>query len=317
MSATSRTSDSDLSVTPYYHCVAWPVRRAYLCGKDPLTGNDFEHRADWFRERLLLASEVFAIDVCAYSILPDRFSLILRVDSERAAGFSDASVLRRYGKFSPQAKLARGLSAKGLAEKTAEFRARLTDMGWFMRLINEHIARSANKEEGTSGRFWQGRFKSQALLDEQALFTAISFVDLNPIRHGLTATVQGSTNTSLRQRIAEKKKPIEAAVPLVPLRGEGRAAKRKSLDIRFDQYLDALEWTSRSLGSKPKRGSDPEALLARRIDSGAWLKTMGGASFEGLTSFGTPASMQLEAERRGKRSLKGISVSVAMFPRAT
>ena len=85
-----------------------------------------------------------------------------------------------------------------------------------MRCLNEQFARRANAEDGCTSRFWEGRFKSQALLDEPALSTAMAYVDLNPIRAKIAIELTDSDKTSVRQRLQAVTN--QTASVIVPLR---------------------------------------------------------------------------------------------------
>ena len=100
-----------------------------------------------------------------------------------------------------------------VVELAEEYRERLTNLSWFMRVLNESIAREANREDGVKGRFWEGRFKSQALLDEAALLSAMAYVDLNPIRAGIAFIPEQSDHTSIQSRI-ETLAAEETAAPV-------------------------------------------------------------------------------------------------------
>src|SRR5687768_1072155 len=85
----SRASQVDLTVTEYYHCVSRCVRRAYLCGNDPHTGRNFDHRKVWLVERIRFLGDVFAVDVCAYAVMDNHFHLVLRILAELARSWSE------------------------------------------------------------------------------------------------------------------------------------------------------------------------------------------------------------------------------------
>ena len=190
-----RCTQIDIEATPYYHVISRCVRRAFLCGYDRATERCFDHRRGWVVEKLAQLAEIFAVHVNAYAVLSNHFHLVLRIDSERARRWSDEEVVERCGGLFPRTvELWQGFSQTRKAQRVAQWRARLSDLSWFMRCLNESIARRANEEDGCTGRFWEGRFRSQALLDEAALLTCMSYVDLNPIRAGMARSLEESVS---------------------------------------------------------------------------------------------------------------------------
>ncbi len=82
--------------TPYYHCVSRCVRRAFLCGKDPFSGFNFEHRRQWIVERINLLCSVFAVDLCAYAIMNNHYRIVVRINAEAVKQWSDEEVAGRW-----------------------------------------------------------------------------------------------------------------------------------------------------------------------------------------------------------------------------
>jgi len=137
-------------------------------------------------------------------------------------------------------------------------------ISWFIRVLNEGIARQANAEDQCTGRFWEGRFKSQALLDERALATCLAYVDLNPIRAGMADSPETSDHTSAQKRIQSVEngddpvKPDQPNQPL-PFVGYPRQNSPIGLPFRLQDYLELLDWTGRQY-RRGKRGVIDDAL---------------------------------------------------------
>jgi REP element-mobilizing transposase RayT len=194
----------DVSITRWYHCITRCVRRAYLLSEGPID------RKEWIDHRLQELAEIFAISVGGFSVLDNHLHLLVRLDPDTAKGWSDEEVVRRWGRlFPPRDKARRPLAvSKAWIESRlkdvqwlAKTRERLRSLSWFMKCLKEPLARLANRQDETRGAFFEGRFKSVALLDEESLLATCAYIDLNPVAAGIALVPEESPHTSIRERI--------------------------------------------------------------------------------------------------------------------
>ena len=318
-----------LQDTPYYHCVARCVRRAWLWGTDEFSGKDFSHRKQWVLDRLQQLSGIFTIDICAYAVMSNHYHLVLHVDMERAIALSEQQVIVRWKQLFGLPMLVEHYhkkltttkaEAKRAQEIIAQWRGRLYDISWFMRCLNEHLARLANKEDNCKGRFWEGRYKSQALLDEAGMLTAMAYVDLNPIRAGIAKTPETSDFTSVYERIKMlKQKPnrkqTKLAIPLHPFHVP-HARDEPAIPYQLTDYLELIDWTGRAIRDG-KRGHIPNQLpniLTRlNIDPQAWHQAMQPKGNVFGRAMGQLDMLRLHARTLGQAWVRGHRHSKGLF----
>ena len=188
----------DANNNGYYHCIGRCVRQSYLCGFDTVSGRDFSHRKQWIVDRLKALTSLFAIDVVTPAIMGNHYHLVVRIRPKDVQDWSDQDVARRWLKACSLWTLDQttveppddAISEVLLdPRRLIELRKRLASISWFMKFLNEYIARWANREDGCRGHFWSGRFQCKQLLDEPGLLTCMMYVDLNPIRAQLAGSI--------------------------------------------------------------------------------------------------------------------------------
>jgi len=309
-----------LDDTPYYHCISRCVRRAFLCGKDSHTGFDFEHRRQWIVDRIKLLCSVFAVDLCAYAIMSGHYHVVIRIDVDEVKQWSDTEVARRWMKiFSGPLLMHQYLDNADLTGPELEYvadlfvtwRNRLCDLSWFMRCLNEPIARMANAEDHCTGRFWEGRFKSQALLDARAVLACMAYVDLNPIRAAIAKTPEQSDYTSIQERI---KQPCNHGLrPFAEQECDG-------IPFNLKDYLELVDWSGREIKHN-KRGYIPAntpAILTRlKMDATPVLNYLGKADQPVFGALGPVSMLRAFALSVGRSFIKGQSLGKQLCPERT
>ena len=316
--AKPRSQQISLLDTPYYHICSRTVRKAFLCGVDKDTGVSFEHRRAWIEKRIFQLSQVFSIDICAYAVMHNHLHLVLHVDIAKAKAWSMEEVLERWHqlfkgtlltqKYAQQQPLDK--FQRAMVESTADvYKQRLMDISWFMRSLNEPIARQANREDGCTGHFWEGRFKSQALLDEGAILSCMAYVDLNPVRAGIAPTPEQSDFTSIQLRVKAAIKGEQPA-SLLAFKGNEQLDKTTGIFFNLQDYLTLVDETGHILRDD-KRGAIKDktaSILVRlNISNDNWLKLT--TNFEGIFTgaVGTAEHLCEFSEHVGLRRTHGIA----------
>jgi len=202
---TTRRSDIVDAESPgVYHCISRCVRREALIA-DPA-------RRAWVVARLEFLTRFAAVDVISFAVMENHLHLLLGIRPDVVRDWSDREVAFRRLSLLPNRRGRTRPSGPAQSEPTLEdinallasparlrdARRDLSSLGFFHRLLKEPCARLWNREDGVTGHFWEGRYKSPRVLDERALLEVSTYIELNEVRACAAESVPGSVWTSAR-----------------------------------------------------------------------------------------------------------------------
>ena len=231
-------ASSDIAIV---NVVSRTVRRCFLMGFDKFSGKNFDHRKPWVEQQLADQARYFAIDLCSFAILDNEIQQQLRSRPDIVQQMDDVEVARRWLMLCParrgenrqpeeptEVEVNCVVSDKNRVE---ELRRRLSDISWWMRLLCQHIAQRANREDEEVGKFWQARYKAVKNLDATATLACAVYIDLKPILAGVADGIDTAVFTSANRRATQQKATGEP--------GEHNAADRGSGGERTHEAMDS------------------------------------------------------------------------------
>jgi len=254
-----------------------------------LTQRSYDHRRKWIEQRILRLANSFAVDVYAFAVMSNHYHIVVRTSPARSKRWSAEEVAERWITRSskPDRRLLRAKIKALVADplRIERLRARLASLSWYMRFVNEPVARLANEEDDCRGRFWEGRFKSIALLDHSALLNCMIYVDLNPSRSGETKILP-APHTSARLRLHNASKAKQSLA---------------RLDLGTDRYIDLLSWSqSGAKGERVIRHPPCPAPNLTGMSDERWFETL-RSHRGGYRAYGTPAALARYVTKLGQR----------------
>ena len=171
----------------HYHCMS------RICGGELLLG---DREKEVLTGMLWQVAEFSGVQILAYCVMGNHFHVLAYVPNRRE--ITDRELIARYralyGKsrapFQPTPEVLATILETG-GEEAAAWREKLTarmhDISAYMKTVKQRFSVWYNKTHRRYGTLWADRFKSVLVEGSaQALMTVAAYIDLNPIRAGLT-----------------------------------------------------------------------------------------------------------------------------------
>jgi len=312
-----RSLSFDAGAPGAYHCITRCVRRAWLCGRDRLTGHSYAHRRRWIASRVQELAASYAVTAYAWATMSNHYHLVLYVDPLEPQRWTDREVARRWfdvrhpAAARPLAHDVRQARIEALLadpSALAAVRTRLGNLSWFIRNLNEDIARRANAEDGCTGRFWEGRYYCQHLLDEHALLAAMTYVDLNPLRAKVTRRLANAHQSTIVDRIQQLRGARGRRTrPLEPLAG---TLAHEPTRCTLARYLELVKLVAQRRDARSAGGDRAKPRPGRRSDMpdiDSWIDMVQQVESRYSTAIGEPEALREKARATQRKWVRGQS----------
>lgn len=203
--------------------------------------------------------------------------LITQRGNNRCATFSDETDYRQYLLYLRESLRESGMQLHAYALMPEHVHLLLsapdaTAPGTFMQRLGRRYVRWFNDRHHRSGTLWEGRYRSTALEPETWLLPVSRYIELNPVRAGLTAAAELYPWTSCRHHYGLKPDPLVSdhvqywALGNTPF--DRQAAYRAQLEAGIaPDALDAIRYAAHRgwMLGEPSRGAEHEFQPSRRV----------------------------------------------------
>ena len=195
-----------------------------------------------------------------------------------------------------------------------------------MKFLKEPLARLCNREEHVRGAFFEGRYKSIALLDEEALLSVCAYIDLNPLAAGVAvaqAAAELGVDASLKWPndvvVARGRGDAGEYAKLAGILVEGAAEGERTAAVigvglnlaeqaPRDRARGAATSVREETGRQVERDGAAAAVLARlRVWYDAVARGEAGAVVEAFTARALPWWGRTVEVRSGETAISGIA----------
>ena len=246
-----------------YHCMSRVVDRRKVLG---------EAEKEQFVRLMRLYEKLYGLRVVTFCVMSNHFHILVEVPRRPAGLPTNEELLRLIGQT----------HGEGMAQRVADWFQRWEDQGnpamieaererWFaqmwnvsafMKVLKQRFSQWYNRRQPVrrTGTLWEERFRSVLVENGQALQTMAAYIDLNPVRAGLTKDPKDYRWSGYGEACAGL---TLAQAGLLRAAQASHPARGTATDDPRDAAFDVLGWYREQLYGRGQETHDAEGRVVR------------------------------------------------------